>query len=132
MQTVFDTLPVTVTYVGETVKMDWGKNGSTVDQWRIKLTSTLGYWSTDYFTGTGLRNKGKPVKPSINGVMESLLLSASAADYNFSDWCDEFKYSDDSISALNIYKQCLETATALRKHLGRDTLQQVKEALQQD
>ena len=110
----------------------WGKNGTTVDQWRVELTSKAGYWSTDYFTGAGLRNAGKPVKPTIQSVMKSLVLDASDEDYNFSDWCDEFGYSDDSISALNTYKQCLAIATMLRKHCGRDTLQQVREALQQD
>jgi hypothetical protein len=132
MNTIFDTLPVAITYVGETSKYDSSPKSQIVDQWRIALTSKAGYWSTDYFTGTGLRKKGKPVKPTIQSVMESLVLDASAADYNFSDWCDEFGYSDDSISALNTYKQCLAIATMLRKHCGRDTMQQVKEALREE
>lgn len=132
MNTIFDALPVAITYVGETFKNDWGAKGAKVDRWCIALTSKAGYWSTDYFTGTGLRKKGRPVKPTIQSVMESLLLDASAADYNFSDWCDEYGYSDDSISALNTYKQCLAIATMLRKHCGRDTMQQVKEALREE
>ena len=130
--TIIENLPVQVTYTGETFRSDWGGKGSTVDQWRIALTSKAGYWSTDYFTGIGLRKKGRPVKPSIRMVMESLLWDASAADHNFADWCDEFGYSDDSIKALNTYKQCLEISTALRKHLGRDTLAQVKEIIEQE
>jgi hypothetical protein len=122
-------LPVRITYAGEIFKSDWSKNGQTVDKWMIALTSKSGYWSCDYFTGTGLRSKkfpNKPVKPEMRDVLESLILDASAADYNFADWCSEYGYSDDSIKALNTYKACLETATALRKHLGRETLQQVR------
>ena len=132
MDKIIDNLPVQLTYTGETFRSDWGSKGSTVDQWRIALTSKAGYWSTDYFTGTGLRKKNRPIKPSVRSVMESLLLDAYAADCNFSDWCDEFGYSDDSINALNIYKKCLEIGTALRKHIGRDTLAQVKAIIEQE
>lgn len=111
-----ETLPVAITYVGETVRdNDWK-----CDQWRVALTSKAGYWSTDYFTGLGLRGRRHAFvkRPSVADVMHSLFMDASAADQNFSDWCADYGYSDDSIKALNIYKQCLETATALRKHLS--------------
>lgn len=115
-----EALPIAITYVGETVRdTDWK-----CDQWRVALTSKAGYWSTDYFTGLGHRSKpdawgqSKPKKPAVADVLHSLFMDASAADQNFSDWCADYGYSDDSIKALNIYKQCLETATALRKHLS--------------
>ena len=136
METVefnIEALPVKITYVGETVR----DNNWKCDQWRIELSNKLGMWSTDYFTSTGLRKEVKgaramlvktiktvgnrwvaaePVKPTVADVLHSLFMDASASDYNFSDWCDEFGYSDDSIKALNTYKQCLDTATALRKY----------------
>lgn len=114
-----EALPVTITYVGEAQRDGWP-----CDQWRVALTGKAGYWSTDYFTGLGLRTKPnawgerKPKKPTVADVMYSLFMDASAADYNFSDWCDEYGYSDDSIKSLNMYKACLETATALRKYLS--------------
>ena len=114
-----EALPVNITYVGEAQRDGWP-----CDQWRVALTGKAGYWSTDYFTGLGLRTKPnawgerKPKKPTVADVMYSLFMDASAADYNFSDWCDEYGYSDDSIKSLNMYKACLETATALRKYLS--------------
>lgn len=129
-----EALPVNITYVGEAQRDGWP-----CDQWRVALTGKAGYWSTDYFTGLGLRREVKgaralhiktiktvgnkwvtaePVKPTVADVMHSLFMDASAADYNFSDWCDEYGYSDDSIKSLNMYKACLETATALRKYLS--------------
>ena len=127
-----EALPVKIDYVGETVRdNDWK-----CDQWRVQLTSKAGYWSTDYFTGLGHRTRtysgygrkwdamrkkhydDKPKKPAVADVLYSLFRDASAADNNFHDWCAEYGYSDDSIKALNTYKQCLDIATALRKHFS--------------
>ena len=139
-----ETLPVKIIYVGETARDgDWR-----CDQWRVELQSKAGFWSTDYFTGLGRRSRiyvdyGKnwdpirkksyeenPKKPKIADVLHSLIMDASAADENFHAWCSNYGYSDDSIKALNIYKACLETAHALRKHLPPETLRQARELLQ--
>jgi hypothetical protein len=137
-----EALPVKIDYVGE-VPSKWGdiENQNLVDQWRISITSKAGFWSTDYFTGLGLRREVKgirathtktrkivgnkwvpaePVKPKVADVLYSLFNDAQAADLNFHDWCDEYWYSDDSIKALNTYKQCLEIGTMLRKHFSPD------------
>jgi hypothetical protein len=146
-----EALPVKIDYVGE-VQSKWDEDKPrTVDQWRVTFSSKAGSHSFDYFTGLGLRDtvrgvramnvpnnrfvKGhweatKPKKPKVSDVLYSLILDASASDENFDDWCDNFGYSSDSIKALNIYKQCLDTARALRKHFSPDTLRQVRELLQ--
>ena len=128
-----EALPVKIIYVGQTIR----PNGWDADQWRVELTSKAGYWSTDYFTGLGLRTKPnkwgdtKPVKPTIADVLHSLFLDASAADLNFHDWCAEYGYSDDSIKALNTYKACLDTATALRKHFSPEQRAAVQAIVQE-
>ena len=129
-----EALPVKITYVGETTRDgDWK-----CDQWRVELSNKLGMWSTDYFTGLGLRSQpptswdvAKPKKPTVADVLHSLFMDASAADYNFSDWCDEYGYSDDSIKALNMYKACLDTATALRKYFSPDQRAAIKSIIQE-
>lgn len=143
-----EALPVKIDYTGQTTREKWD-----CDQWRVTLSSKAGFHSFDYFTGLKLREtvRGfkaahvpgnwidpktgnyvatKPRKPKIADVLHSLILDASAADYNLEDWCNEYGYSSDSIKALNIYKTCLETAHALRKHFSPDTLRQVRELLQ--
>ena len=98
-ETEFDieTLPVKIDYVGETVK----ENNWKCDQWRISITSKAGFWSTDYFTGIGLRREVKgarafyvkayktignkwvsaePVKPKVADVLYSLFNDASASE----------------------------------------------------
>ncbi len=148
-------LPVKIDYVGE-VPSKWDESTPrTVDQWRVTISSKAGFHFFDYFTGLGLRTpipamhlahnpprKGtlayeqlekayrKPNKPKVADVLHSLILEASAADENFDDWCDNLGMSSDSIKALNTYKACLDTARALRKHFSPDTLQQVRELLQ--
>jgi hypothetical protein len=126
-------LPVKIDYVGETTR----DNNWRCDQWRVTFSSNAGFWATDYFTGLGHRTKPKqpwdnprPKKPKVADVLHSLILDASASDENFNDWCDNFGMSLDSIKALNMYKDCLDTARALRKHFTPDTLRQVRELLQ--
>ena len=130
-----ESLPVKITYVCETQKDGWK-----CDQWHVEVSwlkqSGNGFYSTDYFTGLGLRRKAKqswtkdsPVKPTISDVLYSLFMDASAADYNFNDWCSEYGYSDDSLKALNTYKQCLEIATNLRKAFDAETRKQIQSVI---
>jgi len=139
-----EALPVKIAYVGDVIKEDnW-----TDDQWRVTVTSDKGFHSFDYFTGTGHRTRiyrasgrhydrakkvfydEKVKKPKIANVLHCLINDASAADENFHDWCSNFGYSNDSLKALDIYKDCLNTAGALRRHFTRETLAQIRELLQ--
>lgn len=143
-----EALPVKIQYVAE-VPSKWDDpQKTTVDQWRVTISSKAGIHSFDYFTGLGLRTRkyfgygrkwdamtrrhydDKPKAPKVADVLYSLIMDSSAADENFHDWCANYGYSDDSIKAMNTYKECLEIAVALRKHFSPDTLRQVRELLQ--
>lgn len=106
--------------IGETIK----DNNWKCDEWRIKI----GAMRTSYYTGTGCRKAKwrvsrttasawymKPVSPCAADVICSLLSDAEAADMSFNDWCDNFGYSSDSISAFNTYQQCSTIGKDLRK-----------------
>ena len=148
----FESLPVSITYAGETVR----DNGWKCDRWTVRISNQNGFWTTDYHTGLGLRSpipplylainpprKGtlayealerasrKPVKPKVIDVLYCLFMDASAADYNFDDWCDAYGYSNDSIKALNIYKTCLETAHNLRRYFTKEQRAAIEEAVAQ-
>lgn len=89
----------------------------------------------DFKTGTGLRKSNKygekkPVSPSAASVLYCLLSDADAINYSFSDWCDNFGYSSDSISALNIYQACGKTADQLAKLFTRQHVAKLQELLQ--
>lgn len=127
----FGALPITIDYVCETQRGD-----RKCDQWRITFKHPGGFWSTDYFTGLGHRAKprsqyspAQPVKPEVAGVMHCLLMDAEAIDLSFKDWCDTFGYSDDSLKALDTYRQCCETAVQLRKVFSTSDMAKMREAL---
>jgi len=146
-----EALPVKIDYVAE-VPSKWDDSQkTTVDQWRVTLSSKAGFHSFEYFTGLGLRDtvrglramnvpnnrfvKGhweatKPKAPKVADVLRSLIADSSAEDENFYDWCANYGCSDDSIKAMNTYTACLEIAVALREHFSPDTLRQVRELLQ--
>ena len=118
-------LPVKIRYVGEAPSR-WtsSSNRTTVDQWAITAFDEDGNPHVfDYFTGLGRRKvRNKPNPPKVADVMYSLLTDASAEQRNFHEWCSDYGYSTDSISALNTYRACLDTAAALRKCFSPELL----------
>jgi hypothetical protein len=144
-------LPVKIEFVAKTVKTDWGKEPWPCFEWRVTFTGKSGQWVVPYFCGIGnvIYPKGmknpypntvmgweiwenqyaRPKKPIADEVLQVLIMDASASDYNFNDWCAEYGYSDDSISALNTYRECLEIAVNLRKYLGADVVNALSEQL---
>ena len=48
-------------------------------------------------------------------ALNCILSDSYAAQGSFKDFCSEFGYSDDSIKALKIYKECKRTAVRLNK-----------------
>lgn len=139
-------LPIKASLVGQTTRDGWP-----CFEWRIEVSSKAGSWTFPFFCGLahverrkGVRDpvppcrKGsvayaewekrafKPRRPSNEDILHSLILDSSAESLNFSDWCDELGMSDDSIKALNTYRECLEIGRALRKHLGRDAVEQLR------
>ena len=101
--------------------------------------------SFEYSTGAGLRRveklqkwqiayrhepKSFPVKPTAASVLYCLLSDAEALDMSFSDWCANFGYDEDSRKALAIYDSCCENAKKLRRCFDRQTIETLREALQ--
>lgn len=129
--------------IGETKRDDW-----VCDEWRV----TIGSFETEYFTGTGLRKMKKgaipttarkgcvayaewekhnlvAVAPCAADVLYALLSDAEACETSFSDWCENFGYSNDSIKALNTYRACEETGRILRKVFSTKQVAELREAL---
>ena len=125
-------LPVETRYIGE-VPSRWtsSPNRTTVDQWAITVSGKDGcHHIFDYFTGLGRRQGLKsPKPPTVADVLYSLLSDASAEQRNFHEWCSDYGYSLDSISALNVYRACLDTAAALRKCFSNELLAELRDLL---
>lgn len=139
-------LTIKIKYAGEAIGKSGGKH--VMDEWRVTITSGNEVNTFEYFTGTGRRARvysptgdtwdkvekkhfnTKPKAPKNAGVLSCLISDASAADYNFNDWCDNYGYSSDSISAFNVYQACLQTAEKLRKHFSHAWLETARALLQ--
>lgn len=50
------------------------------------------------------------VQPSLDNVLYSLYMDAQAGAMSFSEFCSDFGYDNDSISALNTYRACEKIA----------------------
>ena len=69
--------------------------------------------------------------PAISEVLCCLLSDASAIDFpDFEDWADNYGYDSDSRKAESIYRACLDIGLKLRNMLGEETLDRLREALQ--
>lgn len=59
--------------------------------------------------------KCSKVKPlQIDDILYSLIVDSSAGSETFEDFCDNFGYNEDSIKALDIYRDCQKTLNKLR------------------
>jgi len=99
-----------VMYIRYNPNAEWGH-----DEWEVTLCKQGEGHKFPFHTGTGLRRRGKPVKPSVACVLHSLLLDGAAMNQSFDDWCDEYGYNSDSIKDFNTYRKCVHTGRALRK-----------------
>lgn len=69
-------------------------------------------------------------KPSAADVVCNLLLDGSAYfdALAFEEWCAELGYSSDSISALNMYRECDKIGRAMSKTFSPEELERLRAA----
>ena len=74
----------------------------------------------EYATKEAIRHEcetgKKATPPSLEEVCYSLFMDAYDGD--FEDWCEEYGYSDDSIKAKAMYKECCRTHRSLQRMFG--------------
>lgn len=70
------------------------------------------------------------VKPTAASVLYSILLDGSAIDMSFHDWCCDYGYDTDSISARSTYDACCTTGLQLRSLFTSEVRTVLSELLQ--
>jgi hypothetical protein len=85
--------------------------GST--HWRVTLRLGKRRVSSEFHQGPA--HKGEPV---VADVLSCLLLDASSGGESFEDFCGNFGYSTDSISAKSTWLQCVRISHRLREFLA--------------
>lgn len=122
-------LPHKLEYFGKTSKETAGGKPFECDEWRLTLYSENGYHTFKFYTGLGRRKDGKPTKPKIADILYSLLLDGEAVYLTHQKWCYNYGYSDDSIKALEMYKECVKTGEQLAQLYSTNTICKLKELL---
>jgi hypothetical protein len=99
-------------------------------RWRMYLGSNPARKGTLHYESAYKSCAPKPNAPHVTDVLYSLVSDAQAEHMSFSDWCSDFGYDDDSIKALNIYRECGESAKKLRMVFTSVEIKELREALQ--
>lgn len=117
------------------------KWGMRIEKWKANWACETGF-VMKYLPGSGGTPEDpdayRPVhprvaipNPDIVDVLWCLILDSSVIDYrSFEEWAPEYGYDPDSRSAEKIYRDCLESALALRAAIGEEGLQKLSEAFQ--
>lgn len=87
----------------------------TATEYQITFAIGLNYMIVPYWQGIG-----RTEEPTGPEVLNCLILDAMAYDSaaDFSEWCGELGYSDDSIKARDIWEACGEISRKLRRLVG--------------
>lgn len=105
-----------------TARGDWNCYAWRVTFMRGRVAETFDYhagtahvYPQKFPRGHWARSPDKPMPPSAADFLYCAVLDSRAADQSFADWCAEFGYSDDSLSALDIYRACCDSTKRLRR-----------------
>lgn len=79
---------------------------------------------------TGSTPTLKLKNPKIADVLYCLLMDSSCTEYTFPEWCDNFEQNPDSISALEMYRQCGKTGRQLDNIFSSADLDILREMFQ--
>lgn len=70
------------------------------------------------------------MQPEIAGVLYCYISDSEAMHESFNDWCDNFGYDKDSISAFNIYQDCCKHGKELYSFFPKETIEKLKAILE--
>lgn len=99
-------IKMTATQISERPDLKWDNANHFKCRIKNKNKSITIYYSQGY----GIKNK-----PEIDSVLNSLLVDFVNHEINFSEFCSNFGYSEDSISALKTFKLCLKNTNKIKK-----------------
>ena len=86
------------------------------DDWKGILKYNGRTMDFEFHTGVGLRGK----TPTVADVLYCLLSDSRAGEMEFDEFCSEFGYSEDSISAKETWEQCYQISWKMGGLLQED------------
>lgn len=70
------------------------------------------------------------MNPEKASLLNSLELDSQADETSFSNWCDDFGYDSDSMTAFNVYQDCCKLAKKYHHCINSDTRKEIKTLLE--
>lgn len=114
---MFEGLKVSATWVGTDTSYGMA------DKWRVTISRNGARMQVPFTQGAGFG--GKP--PTVDTVMESLVLDARGGEEDFDDFCSEFGYDVDSRKAHGVWKACQSIRERLPKVLTAEEWEKISE-----
>lgn len=91
---------------------------------RVQAACEKGLYNPQWKNSSWISLTKKIPEPTIPDVLWNLLVDAKVWDYDgFPDWCADFGYNDDLISAKKTYDDCMKIAISLHKHFSDDEIE---------
>lgn len=116
-----------ITFIGKVEGGDWPHFLWSVSVSREKGHKKSGFtYVTDYKTGLGLSTNGEALIPTEDEVLQSLVLDHDAGQYSFHDFCSNYDYSEDSIYAFEMYRECGRTTKAIKKLFTEEEIEIIR------
>lgn len=117
--TILNNIKLSYEYIGYNTRDNMAK----MNDYKVTLKYNKKQLTVDYSIGSALNESDINVK----SVMSALLLDMVECDFN--EFCDNFGYDNDSIKALNIYKQCEKIMYKMNKMFSASELNEMRELL---
>ena len=102
--------------------MPWDKKGEQRDIYEITLSNKSGSYTFDF--GTSIVNTEAGKEPTAYDILSCLDILYSES---FEDFCYEFGFDDDSISALRTYEGWKEQSESLKDMFSEEELEMLQE-----
>lgn len=110
-------------FEGLKVSATWKNNDNDMDNWKVYLSRNGGSIQVPFRQGYGF--KGQP--PTVDSVIECLVMDALAGQDDYDDFCGNFGYDEDSREAHKTWKSCKKINEKIQRVLDHEELQAVAE-----
>jgi hypothetical protein len=103
---------------------------TTSNEVEAKFTDILNSHGIEYTAKHRPSSALKLPKPSLADVMHSLLVDSMGDFSSFSNWCNDYGYGSDSISAQDTFNACRDTKLSLEGLFTTESLAMMNELLE--
>ena len=121
MKTLLNAIKLTYAYIG----YDTDSNMAKMNTYTCKLTYNKKSMTFNSILSANIITLNEN-DVTVDNCLYSLLLDADCSNCTFTDFCSEYGYDADSITANRIYHECIKTSKQLNRLFNADELNQLR------